>query len=140
MLLLHFFSKGQDLIFRISQAGTSYKSEKSGIFKEAELRNDETIITMQDKVVVVNSENNQKFQLLKLEGQNNNIKHLYTQIWKGTDRNNNPVQFKFTVNVASKEAMVEVKYPDNITYYFGNYYYGNLKAEENKERSAAKAF
>ena len=118
---------GQDLIFNINQHGVSYKNAETKKFDDAEVKNSEMVITLQDKVVKVIDEDMKTISLEKMSGQNNNIKHIYTQVWKATDASKQPVQFRFTVNVETKEAMVEVGYKNYKNYYFGKYTYGNMK-------------
>ncbi len=127
----------QDLIFDINQYGVSYKNSSTNQFDEAEIKSSQMVITLQDKVVKVIDEFTHTISLEKMNGQNNNIKHLYTQIWKAFDANKSPVQFKFTVNVETKDAMVEVGYKDFRNYYFGKFSYGNL---ENLSKEVAQTF
>ena len=122
----------QDLVFDINQYGVSYKNPSTNQFDDAEIKSSQMVITLQDKVVKVMDEFTHTISLEKMNGQNNNIKHLYTQNWKAIDANKRPVQFKFTVNVDTKEAMVEVGYKDFKNYYFGKFAYGNL-GNSNKE-------
>ncbi len=117
----------QDLIFDINQCGVSYKNPSTNQFDDAEIKSSQMVITLQDKVVKVMDDFTHTISLEKMSGQNNNIKHLYTQNWKAFDANKKPVQFKFTVNVDTKEAMVEVGYKDFKNYYFGKFSYGNLE-------------
>ncbi len=123
----------------MNQFGTSIKNT-NGRFDESVVKLGEVLITLQDKVVKVYDDFNTAIVLEKMNNQNNNIKHLYTQVWKGTDDKKTPVQFKFTVNVESKEAMVEVLYKDYKNYYFGRYNYGNMEEDTKKEIGAVKAF
>ena len=127
----------QDLIFDINQYGVSYKNSSTNQFDEAEIKSSQMVITLQDKVVKVIDEFTHTISLEKMNGQNNNIKHLYTQKWKAFDANKSPVQFKFTVNVETKDAMVEVGYKDFRNYYFGKFSYGNL---ENLSKEVAQTF
>lgn len=122
----------------MNQSGTAAKEEGTAKYGDAELKNAEVLITMQDKKVVVDDRPMAIYHLEKMTGQNNNIKHLYTQVWKGIDQNKRAVKFKFTVNVESKEAMVEVEYPDFKSYYFGRYNYG--VPDESSKQSTTKAF
>ena len=126
----------QDLIFDINQFGISYKNPTTNQFDDAEIKSSQMIITLQDKVVKVMDEFSNTILLEKMNSQNNNIKHLYTQNWKALDANKRPVQFKFTVNVDTKEAMVEVGYKDFRNYYFGKFSYGNL---ENLSKEVAQS-
>ncbi len=127
----------QDLIFDINQYGVSYKNPSTNQFEDAEIKSSQMIITLQDKVVKVMDEFTHTISLDKMNSQNINIKHLYTQNWKALDANKNPIQFKFTVNVDTKEAMVEVGYKDFRNYYFGKFSYGNL---ENLSKEVAQTF
>ena len=127
----------QDLIFDINQYGVSYKNSSTNQFDEAEIKSSQMVITLQDKVVKVIDDFTHTISLEKMNGQNNNIKHLYTQNWKAFDANKSPVQFKFTVNVETKDAMVEVGYKDFRNYYFGKFSYGNL---ENLSKEVAQTF
>ena len=123
---------GQELIFKMSQTGISYKDENTNKYNDAEIKSTDIIITLQDKQVKVMGEELSTFSLEKIKGQNSNTKNIYTRKWKGTDDNKNPVDFKYTVNVESKEAMIEVAYKDFRNYYFGKFSYGNVRDAENK--------
>lgn len=138
ILLTGFYANSQDLIFKMNQYGTSVKNH-DGRFDESVVKSGDVLITMQDKVVKVYDDFNTSIVLEKMSNQNNNIKRLYTQVWKGADDKKTPVQFKFTVNVDSKEAMVEVVYKDYKNYYFGRYNYGNMAEDAKKEPGSAKA-
>ena len=59
--------------------------------------------------------------------------------WKGNDNNKTPIDFKYTVNVETKEAMVEVVYKDFRNYYFGKFSYGNLENNDEKTKQPESA-
>lgn len=121
------FVNGQDLIFNINQFGTSYKNPETKQFDEAEIKASQLMITLQDKTVKVLDEFVHTFSLEKRNSQSNNIKHVHSQTWKAIDANKRSYEFKFTVNIETKEAMVEVGNNEFKNYYFGKFSYGNLK-------------
>ena len=134
--LLGIGGHSQELIFKINQSGISYKNNSTNKYDDAQLKSSDIIITLDDKTVKVLDENTDTYSLEKMNGQNNNIKHLYTQIWKGKDQKNQPIQFRFTVNIETKEAMVEVGNNDYKSYYFGKYAYGNVDDPLSKQNNA----
>ena len=129
-------TKGQDLVFKMNQFGIAYKDNSSNTFGEAEVKSSDVVITLKDKLVTLSDETISNFQLEKLNSKDNNIKYLYTQSWKGVDENKLPVTFKFTVNIKSREAVVEFGYNNFKSYYFGKYAFGEL-IDENKQDAVA---
>lgn len=132
-------AQGQELIFRMNQFGVSYKNETTNKYSDAEIKSTDVVITLQDKLVKVMGEDLATFSLKKMKTQNSNINHLYTQNWKANDNNKTPIDFKYTVNVETKEAMIEVVYKDFRNYYFGKFSYGNIENASSKDKQPESA-
>lgn len=132
-------AQSQELIFSMNQEGISYKDENTNKYNDAVISSADVIITLQDKVVKFLGNELTKISLVKMKGQNNNINHLYSQKWVGHDEKNNPIDFKFIVNVQSKEARIELAYKDYISYYFGKFSYGNIQDSQTSRVGPASA-
>ncbi len=132
-------AQSQELIFRMNQYGVSYKDETTNKYTDAEIKATDVVITLQDKLVKVMGDDLATFSLQKMKTQNSNINHLYTQNWKANDNNKTPMTFKYTVNVETKEAMIEVAYKDFRNYYFGKFSYGNIENPDAKTHQPESA-
>lgn len=118
MLACTYAANSQQLTFNINQSGASYKN-RVGQYEEAQLKDANITIKMQNQVVQVMDDNASSIKLEKIEQQKKVNMYTYSQVGYGKDASNNPVTFKFTINTKSKQAVVELTGKGAKNYYFG---------------------
>ncbi len=111
------------LVFNINQSGSSFK-DRTGRYENAELKDANLTITMQNQEVRMKGNENTSYRLTKIDEEKKVNQFTYSQIGHGLDANNNAVTFKFTVNTKSKDAVVELANNGAKNYYFGTCNYG----------------
>jgi hypothetical protein len=111
-------ANSQDIFFKINQFGISRKDAK-GIFRDAVIEDRDLLIVIQNKRVQFTDEKTSDL-ILEKEDDYRKLKNTLSQSWQGHDHKKKTVQFKFTLNHESNEAVVELAYKDYRNYYFGS--------------------
>lgn len=122
MLAFSVAAKSQ-LVFNINQEGASYK-DRTGRYDNAELKDANLTITMQNQEVKIKGNEPASYKLTKIDEEKKVNQYTYSQLGHGLDAKNNPVTFKFTVNTKSKDAVIELANNGVKNYYFGKCNYG----------------
>lgn len=122
VLAFSFAAKSQ-LVFNINQAGSSFK-DRTGRYENAELKDANLTITIQNQEVRMKGKENVSYKLSKIDDEKKVNQYTYSQLGHAVDANNNTVTFKFTVNTKSKDAVVELANNGVKNYYFGTCNYG----------------
>lgn len=123
LLAFSFAANSQQMVFNINQSGASYKN-RVGQYEEAELKEANLVIRIQNQTVQIQDNKNTSIKLNKVDDEQKVNVHTYSQTGYGVDGDNNPVTVKFTVNTRSKQAVVELSGKGARNYYFGTCNYG----------------
>ena len=119
-------AKSQDLLFKVDQSGLSYKSAKTGKFVDAEIKDTKATIVLKSNQLIVDDSANASFTLstkgVQTKVSNNVIMYRST----GKNDKNLPVSFQYTLNLQTKEAVVELASNKLKNYYFGTFSLSDL--------------
>lgn len=111
----------QQLLFKVNQSASAYKNTNISNFPEAEVNDIEGTILVQNNRVVVDGNTKASYTLNKKEAQTKIHDNIISYSYSGKDDKNVPISFIYTVNLNSKEAVVEVGTSRVKTFYFGTY-------------------
>ena len=125
-----FTVKSQELMFKVNQSAVAPKNTKTGGFSDAEVIDAFATIVMQNNKVLVEGNTKASYTLYKKAGQTKINNNVVSYTYKGTDEKNLPISFVYTVNLTSKEAVVEVADDKLKNYYFGTYSSSDLTRQQ----------
>ncbi|WP_147205971.1 hypothetical protein [Segetibacter aerophilus] len=122
-------ANSQQLLFKVKQSAESYKNNKIGKFVDAEVNDTEATIFLQDNKVIVQGATKANYILDKKAVQTKVTHNVISYKYSGKDENDAPISFVYTVNLNSKEAVVEVENSNLKNYYFGSYSSSELSTQ-----------
>jgi hypothetical protein len=114
-------AKSQDLLFKVDQSGLSYKSAKTRKFVDAEIKDTKATIVLQNNRLIVDDSANASFTLTAKGVQTKVSDNVIMYRCAGRNDKNLPFSFQYTLNLQSKEAVVEFASNKLKSYYFGTF-------------------
>ena len=127
-------ANSQRLLFKVDQSAEAYKNNKTGKFVDAEVNDTEATIFLQDNKVIVDGAVKANYILNKKSVHSKITSNKISYKYSGRDENDGLISFIYTVNLNSKEAIVEVQSNRSKNYYFGSYSSNELSASDSKVR------
>ena len=114
-------AKSQDLLFQVEQSGLSFKSATTGKFVDAEIKDIKATIVLKNNQLIVTDSSNASFTLSAKGIQTKISDNVVMYRCVGKNEKNLPVSFQYTLNLQSKEAVVELASNNLKSYYFGTF-------------------
>lgn len=115
------YVKSQELVFKMNQFASASKNNASGRLKDAEVKDIQSTIFFSARKVLIEGDVHGAYTLHKKGAQTKINDHVVSYSYNGTDENMYNVSFVYTINLESKEAVVEIAYNKMKDYYFGTF-------------------
>jgi hypothetical protein len=109
----------QKLIFKTNQFATSSIDSKTGMRKDAEVNDIPFTISLSNTEVLIEGPTSKKFTLNKAGSQTKANNNIVSYSYRGIDEKDASISFVYTINLTSKEAVVETEQNKVKNYYFG---------------------
>lgn len=114
-------ANSQQLLFKVNQTAEAYKNSKTGKFVDAEVNDLNATILLHNNQVIFEGDTKGSYKLNKKAIQNKINPNVISYKYTGQDEKEAPITFVYTVNLHSKEVVIEVADNDSKNYYFGSY-------------------
>ncbi|HEX8278127.1 MAG TPA: hypothetical protein VF540_05505, partial [Segetibacter sp.] len=114
-------TQSQEILIKVNQSASAYKNSNMSKFADAEVNDIEATVVVQNSTVLVEGNTKASYTLNKKRAQTRRHDNVISYHYDGKDDKNTPISFLYTVNLHSKEAVVEVATNRVKTFYFGTY-------------------